>query len=72
LLAIILLEVIKVFKRLVTNYFARTFLERQRRKAEKIKARFGMLGDVAETAEKARKFAAAASTLATIVPIPTA
>ena len=72
LLAIILLEVIKVFKRLVTNYFARTFLERQRRKSEKIKARFGMLGDVSEKAGKAKKFAAAAASLTSIVPIPTA
>lgn len=73
LLSILLLEVIKVFKSLVTNYFARTFLEKQRRKAEKIKARFGMLNSgIAETAEKAAKFAQAASSLASIVPIPTA
>ena len=75
LLSIMLLEVIKRFKRLVAGYFARTFLEKQRRKAEKLKARFGMLGDVAETAQKAQKYAAAVNSLSSIissVPIPTA
>jgi len=75
LLSILLLEVIKRFKRLVAGYFARTFLEKQRRKEEKLKARFGLLGDVAETAEKARKYAAAVNSLSSIissVPIPTA
>lgn len=75
LLSILLLEVIKEFKLLVAGYFARTFLERQRRKAEKLKARFGLIGDLEETASRARKFAQAANSLSSIigsVPIPTA
>jgi len=67
LLSIMLLEVIKRFKKLVSGYFARTFLEKQRRKTEKLKARFGMLGDVAETVSKARKYAAAVSSLSSII-----
>jgi hypothetical protein len=67
LLSILLLSVIKIFKRLVSNYFARTFIEKQKRKSEKIKARFGLIGDIAETADKARRYAAAASTLSSII-----
>ena len=69
LLSIVLAEVIKEFKKIVTNYFARTFLKRQKRKSEKMKARFGMLGDIAENAGKALKYKAAITTLSSIIYI---
>lgn len=73
LLAIILAEVIKKFKSLVASYFVATFLERQKRKSEKIKAKFGLFGnsaaDITEKAAKAKRFYDAASSIASIIPI---
>jgi len=73
LLSIILLEVIKRFKSLVANYFARTFLEKQKRKAEKMKAKFGLVGKLekaTEVAKKAQRYASAAKSLSSIISIP--
>ncbi len=70
LLRLLLVFVIKEFKKLVANYFTRTAIERQKRKAEKIKQKFNIfnkLGEAQELADKAKKYAAATSTLAGII-----
>lgn len=70
LLRLLLVFAIKEFKRLVANYFTRTAIERQKRKAEKIKQKFNIfnkLGEAQELADKAKKYAAAAATLAAIL-----
>ena len=66
----LLVFVIKEFKRLVANYFTRTAIEKQKRAAEKIKQKFAIfnqLGEAAEIASKAKRYAAAAVTLAAII-----
>ena len=66
LLRILLVFAVKEFKKLVANYFAKTAIEKQKRKAEKIKQKFEIfnkLGQAAELASKAQKYAAAASSL---------
>lgn len=70
LLRMLLVFAIKEFKRLVSNYFTRTAIEKQKRKAEKVKLKFGIfekLGEAKELANKALKYAAAAATLAAIL-----
>lgn len=70
LLRMLLVFVIKEFKRLVANYFTRTAIEKQKRRADKIKQKFAIfdkLGDAAELASKAKKYAAAVATLAAIL-----
>lgn len=64
LLRFLLVFVIKKFKNLVANYFARTSIEKQKRKTEKIKQKFAVFnGDAIEKANKASKYASAALTL---------
>ena len=61
---------IKEFKKLVANYFAKTAIEKQKRKIEKIKQKyeiFNKFGQAAALASKAQKYAAAASTLAGVL-----
>lgn len=70
LLRMLLVFVIKEFKRLVANYFARTAIEKQKRRADKIKQKFAIFnkaGEAIEIANKARRYAAAAAALATIL-----
>lgn len=69
LLKIILLFLIKQFKIFVKNYFARTAKEKARRAINKIKARFKIINQAGEAAEKAAKYAAAAASLATILGV---
>ena len=70
LLKMLLAFVIKEFKKLVSNYFAKTEIEKTKIRAEKVKQKFSIfdkLGNAAKTASKARKYAAAASSLASII-----
>ncbi len=67
LLKIILLFIIKQFKKLVKNYFAKAASERAKRKSEKIKMKFNLLGGIADSASKAVKFKAALSSLGSIL-----
>jgi hypothetical protein len=70
LIRLLLVFAIKEFKRLVSNYFIRTSIEKQKRRAEKIKQKFGIfekLGEAQELANKAKKYAAAAATLGAIL-----
>jgi len=70
LLRFLLVFAIKEFKKLIANYFTRTAIERQKRKSAKIKQKFGIFesaGAALETAGKAKKYAVAAATLATIL-----
>jgi len=67
LLRFLLVFIIKEFKSLVGNYFARTAIEKQKRRAEKVKLKFKVFGGVGDTAKKAAKYAAAAATLAAIL-----
>jgi hypothetical protein len=70
LLRMLLVFVIKEFKRLVANYFTRTAIEKQKRRAEKIKQKFAIfdkIGEAAELASKVQKYAAAAATLSSIL-----
>lgn len=70
LLRLLLVFAIKEFKRLIANYFTRTAIEKQKRKAAKIKQKFGVFesaGAALETANKAAKYAAAAATLSSIL-----
>jgi uncharacterized protein with ParB-like and HNH nuclease domain len=70
LLRMLLVFTIKEFKRLVTNYFARTAIEKQKRKAEKIKQKFAIFnkaGQAIESLSKVKKYAAAAATISSII-----
>lgn len=67
LLKLLLLFAIKKFKRLVANYFARTAMEKQRRKLEKAKLKFQVFGQLSESADKIAKYQAALQTLATVI-----
>ncbi len=70
LLRMLLVFTIKEFKRLVANYFARTAIEKQKRRADKIKQKFAIFnkaGEAIEVANKAKRYAAAATALATIL-----
>jgi hypothetical protein len=67
LLKLLLLFVIKKFKQLVANYFARTALEKQKRKLEKAKLKFQVFSSLAEDADKIQKYAAALSTLSEVL-----
>lgn len=75
LLRLLLVFAIKEFKRLVSNYFTRTAIEKQKRKSAKIKQKFSIfekLGESQELASKSLKYAAASATLATILGEPAA
>lgn len=71
LLRVLLVFAIKKFKVLVANYFAKTSLERQKRKAEKIKQKYAIfndkLGRGIESASKAKKYAVAISKLSSVL-----
>ena len=67
LLLILLLAIIREFKRLVKNYFARTALEKVRRRIQKIKMKFQIFGKIIGAVEKAAKFAAAVAGLSGIL-----
>jgi hypothetical protein len=70
LLRLLLVLAIKEFKKLVANYFAKTALEKAKRKLEAIKQKyeiFNKIGAAAATAEKALRYAAAAAALAAIL-----
>lgn len=70
LLRMLLVFTIKEFKKLVANYFARTAIEKQKRRADKIKQKFAIfdkLGEGAEFASKARKYAAATASLSSLL-----
>lgn len=67
LLKLLLLFVIKKFKQLVANYFARTALEKQRRKLEKAKLKYQVFQNVANTADKIQKYQAALTTLNSVI-----
>lgn len=72
LLRMLLVFTIKEFKKLVSNYFARTAIEKQKRRAEKIKQKFAIfnaLGEAAELASKAQKYAAASASIASIIGV---
>lgn len=67
LLKMLLVFVIREFKKLVQNYFARTAQEKIRRKAEKIRMKFQIFSDVAQTANRASKFESALQSLQDIL-----
>jgi len=70
LLRMLLVFVIREFKTLVANYFARTAIEKQKRRANKVKQKFSIFdaaGGALDTATKAAKYAAAVAALATIL-----
>lgn len=67
LLRFLLVFVIKEFKRLVANYFARTAIEKQKRRTEKIKLKFEIFSGVGESADKAVRYAAAVRSLNSIL-----
>lgn len=67
LLKIILVFVIREFKKLVANYFAKSARERLTRKANKIKLKFSLLNGSIDNASKAAAYAAALSSLNSIL-----
>lgn len=67
LLKLLLLFAIKKFKQLVTNYFARMALERQKRKLDKLKKKYEVFSKVADNADKIQRYQAALSTLNSII-----
>lgn len=67
LLAIMLTMLIREFKKLVANYFRKIALEKQKRKLDKIRQKFKLLGDVSEKAEQAERYAKALGPLNTIL-----
>lgn len=67
LLSIMVVTILKEFKTLVANYFARTAIERQKRKAQKMLMKFQIFSQVGENASKAQKFASALQTLSPIL-----
>lgn len=72
LLSILLVFVIKEFKKLVSNYFAKIALERQKRKLEKIKQRFKKFENIAKKADKVLRYKEALLSLKTILEDNTA
>jgi len=48
---------------MVANYFARTALEKQKRKLEKAKMKFQVFSKISDNADKIQKYQAALSTL---------
>lgn len=69
LLKLLLLFLIKRFKKLVANYFARTALEKQKRKLEKAKMKFQVFTEVGAAADKIERYAAALSTLSSVLGV---
>lgn len=67
LLRLLLVLAIKEFKNLVANYFARTAIEKQKRRADKIKSKFEIFKGISDTAKKAVKYAAAVAALVSIL-----
>jgi hypothetical protein len=67
LLKLLLLLAIKKFKKLVVNYFARTALEKQKRKLDKAKLKFKVFGQISDTASKVEKYRTALSTLNSVL-----
>lgn len=67
LLAALLIIIIREFKKMVRNYFARTAAEKIRRKSEKMKMKFQLFGGVKADAAKAVKFKAALKSLSSIL-----
>lgn len=67
LLKLLLLFAIKKFKQLVVNYFARTALEKQKRKLDKAKMKFKVFSKVVDNADKIQKYQAALQTLNTVL-----
>lgn len=69
LLKLLLLFAIKKFKKLVANYFARTALEKQKRKLEKAKLKFQIFSGLAANADKIEKYTAALQTLSSVLGV---
>lgn len=67
LLKLLLLFVIKKFKKMVINYFARTAIEKQKRKLQKAKMKFQIFSKISENADKIQKYQAALSTLSNVI-----
>lgn len=67
LIKLLLLFVIKKFKQMVSNYFARTAIEKQKRKLEKSKLKFKIFSGISDNADKIQKYQAALSTLSPII-----
>ena len=68
LLKLLLLFAIKKFKQLVANYFARTALERQQRKVEKLRKKYEVFyAQGVDAANKIQRYQAALSTLNSII-----
>ena len=63
LLKLLLSFVIKKFKQMVANYFARTAIEKQKRKLQKAQMKFQIFSKIAANADKIQKYQAALSTL---------
>lgn len=68
LLSIMLIFVIREFKKLVANYYAKITVEKQKRKLEKIKHKFKMFDEASEKIQKAERYAIALSSLRSILP----
>lgn len=69
LLKLLLLFLIKRFKKLVANYFARTALEKQKRKLEKTRMKFQVFTEVGAAADKIERYAAALNTLSSVLGV---
>lgn len=67
LLALMLATLIREFKKMVANYFAKIALEKQKRKIEKIRQRFKLADDLSEKAKKAERYASAIKPLNSIL-----
>ena len=63
LLSILLVFTIREFKKLIANYYAKIVIEKQRRKADKIRQKFKIFEDVADNAKKSEKYLAALRSL---------
>ena len=68
LLSIMLIFVIREFKKLVENYYSKITVEKQKRKLEKIKHKFKMFDKASEKIQKAERYAIALSSLRSILP----
>lgn len=67
LLSLMLIFVIREFKKLVKNYLAKISIERQKRKLEKIKQKFSRLNDITDKTEKAIKYKQSLESLSDIL-----
>lgn len=68
LISIMVIFVLREVKKISISYFAKSKIERQKRRAERIRRRFGILGNIEENYERSARIAKAKEILKNILP----